>query len=222
MTEENPTCIVLLSGGIDSAVCAFLAKEKYTAVHCLHFDYGQRNAAKESACSKKIATQIGASYHEIKMPWYSLLNGSSSVINNQIIPDSKLSKDHLPNTIVPFRNGTMLSIATAFADAWDIDAIYIGATYADESGYPDCRPEFFWAMQNVLFNGSSKAHPILEVPLGDMDKSDVINLGKRLKVPFKDTWSCYSRSDDPCGNCLACNVRKEGFKDIGMADPIFS
>ena len=139
----------------------------------------------------------------------------SSVISNQIIPDSKLSKDHLPNTIVPFRNGTMLSIATAFADAWDIDAIYIGATYADESGYPDCRPEFFWAMQNVLFNGSSKAHPILEVPLGDMDKSDVINLGKKLKVPFKDTWSCYSRSDDPCGNCLACNVRKKDLRILG-------
>ena len=214
--------IVLLSGGLDSATTLYYAKSKKYETHCLIFDYGQRHR-KEIDQAKRIARKSKSDYQVVKisLPWKgsALLDETMKISANRKIDPRKI-----PSTYVPARNIIFLSFAASFAEAIRAKAIFIGANAVDYSGYPDCRPEFIKAYQNVIAKGSKaglqgKAADV-KAPLVKKTKEQIIKLGMRLNVPFELTWSCYLGGDIPCGKCDSCCIRQKGFSEAGFIDPI--
>ena len=215
--------IVLLSGGLDSAVTLAVAKEQGFDCNCLIFDYGQRHA-REINSAKKIARAAGCKYELVKigLPW-----GGSSLLNEAIkLTESVVVKDKpgIPHTYVPARNIIFLSFALSYAEAIKAKAIFIGAHQQDYSGYPDCRKEFFQAFKPVIAVGTKagvqKEKIKIITPLLQKRKSEIIKLGNKLGVDFGFTWSCYHGGKIPCGKCDSCFFRKKGFKEAGMKDPL--
>jgi len=205
--------IVLLSGGMDSAVCLYWAKSKGYECHCLTFDYGQRHK-KEITYAKKIA-RISEEQHYIlnlNFPW----KGSALLDRSILIPFSKtVDQNKIPVTYVPARNMIFLSIAASFAETIGAEAIIIGANAVDFSGYPDCRPVFYKAFSKVIESGTKRGSEGKKIniltPLINLSKKGIIKLGRKLKVPIEETWSCYSGGKTPCGKCDACVLRNKGF-----------
>ncbi|MCX7121478.1 MAG: 7-cyano-7-deazaguanine synthase QueC [Gammaproteobacteria bacterium] len=214
--------VVLLSGGLDSTTCLAIANDQGYDCYALSFDYGQKHRA-ELAAAKKIANNFGAIKHEIITLSIGALGGSALTDNAIDVPDYKQSNT-VPVTYVPARNTVFLSIALGWAEILDAEAIFIGVTAIDYSGYPDCRPEFIAAFQN-LANVATKAgldgKPIhIETPLIKLSKSDIIKLGNSLDVDYSLTVSCYraNQAGEACGNCDSCALRKKGFSDAGLDD----
>ena len=218
--------VVLLSGGLDSAVTLHLAVAQGYKCFCLIFDYGQRHrreieSARRVARSAHCRTQV----IKIKLPW----KGSSLLDKKIKIPALGRwvtgSLGHsIPNTYVPGRNIIFLSFALSYAEAAGAEAIFIGAHCQDYSGYPDCRPEFYAALRRVIARGTksgveNKAIAI-KTPLIRKNKSQIIKLGSRLGVKFELTWSCYQGSKAPCGRCDSCLFREKGFREAGFKDPL--
>ena len=214
--------IVLLSGGLDSATTLFAALNKKYQCSCLIFDYGQRHR-KEINQAKKIAKFAGCDYQvvRISLPWK-----GSSLLNKKItLPKNRnLSVKEIPSTYVPARNIIFLSFAVSYAEAVGAQKVFIGANAIDYSGYPDCRPEFYQAFHQVLKTGlksGAEGHSItIETPLIRKTKAQIIQLGRKLNVPYHLTWSCYSGGRKPCGNCDSCVLRQKGFSEIGQRDPL--
>lgn len=200
--------VVLLSGGMDSAVTLYMARKKGYRPHCLIFDYGQRHK-KEILFAKKLAKSAGADYYVLKiaLPWK-----NSALLDKKIrIPENRKIKNGIPPTYVPARNTIFLSFALSFAEAIGAKAVFIGANAIDFSGYPDCRPAYFKAF-NELLKQATKAKGIkIIAPLLNKTKRDIARLGKRLGVDFNKTWSCYRGARVPCGVCDACRLRAKGF-----------
>ena len=217
-------CIVLLSGGLDSATILYYAKVKGFTPSCLIFFYGQRHN-KEIKQAVKIADAAKCEYKVVVMdlPW----KGSSLLDKHMKLPLRKvMKKNEIPSTYVPARNIIFLSYAASYAEAVGAKAIFIGANAIDYSGYPDCRPEFFKAYEKVLEKGlktgvEGKAIQIF-VPLLRMTKAEIIELGIKLKVPYQLTWSCYRGGKVPCGRCESCVLRARGFEALKVEDPILS
>lgn len=217
---------VLLSGGIDSSVAAFAAHERHdtAGMECVSIDYGQRHS-KEIESAKKIAAHLGAEHHTINLQ--GLLSGMLTN-TEEAIPNA--SYDDLPHGISPtyvaFRNGTMLSVLAARAQAWCKQNpghkayMYCGVHAEDAANwaYPDCTPEFIGAMANAIFIGTYQ-DVRLNAPLQHLMKSDIVSWGYALEVPFMDTWSCYKGGEHHCGVCPTCRSRKQAFIDAGVADP---
>ncbi len=217
--------IVLLSGGLDSAVTLYLAKRRGFSCHCLIFDYGQRHK-KEIESAKRIAKTAGCRYKVLKIdfPW----KGSSLLDKNIKIPQKSVrlnrKKEGIPSTYVPARNIIFLSFALSFAETAGARAIFIGAHAEDYSGYPDCRKDFFQAFDRLIKRGTKagieeKGIKIF-TPLIGMRKSQIIKLGRRLGVPFELTRSCYKGGKKPCGRCDSCYFRARGFAQAGISDPL--
>lgn len=213
----NKKAVVLLSGGLDSAVTLSIAKSGGLECLCLIFDYGQRHK-KEIEYAKKIALTANCPYQllKIKLPW----KGSSLIDKKMILPKPANS---IPSTYVPARNIIFLSFAFSCAEAIKANAIYIGAHCQDYSGYPDCRPEFFRAFSKVILTGTKsgveKNEIKLMTPLLRKTKSQIIRLGLKLGVDFKLTWSCYQGGRYPCGKCDSCYYRMRAFKEAKLKDP---
>jgi 7-cyano-7-deazaguanine synthase len=218
--------VCLISGGIDSCVTAHLAKKDGYDIYALTFNYGQRHK-KEVECAKKIASSLNAKKHVLLDIDLAKFGGSSLTDNSKSI-----ERDHtldeigktIPSTYVPGRNTVFLSIALAYAESIDADAIYIGVTSADYSGYPDCRPEYieaFQKMANLANKRGVEGKPIkIFAPLIHMTKAQIINEGTKLRVQFENTWSCYAGDKKACGRCDSCLLRLKGFKEAGIKDPI--
>jgi len=217
--------IVLLSGGLDSAVILYRAKSEGFDCRCLIFDYGQRHK-REIDSAKRIAKTAGCPYKvlRVKLPWK-----GSSLLDKKVIIAQRAGRQRtkqvdIPSTYVPGRNIIFLSFALSFAEAIGAKAIFIGAHIHDYSGYPDCREEFFQAFSRVINQGTSSGVKGEEIkiftPLIKKRKSEIIKLGIRLKVPFKLTWSCYKGGSKPCGRCDSCYFRAKGFAETGITDPL--
>lgn len=224
--------IVLLSGGMDSLVCAATAVADCEEVYFMHFSYGQRTESKELSCFKSLVDHYkpkGArvvDYHWLKEIGGSALTDTSIKVetfsSNQAKEQSSLSPESLiPNTYVPFRNATLLCAAVAWAEVLKANKIYIGAVEEDSSGYPDCRDSFFRAFESVILTGT-KTDIAIEVvtPVLHLNKAEIVLRGMELKAPFQYSWSCYVDNDHACGVCDSCTLRLRAFARAGYTDPI--
>ncbi|NQV04292.1 MAG: 7-cyano-7-deazaguanine synthase QueC [Candidatus Omnitrophica bacterium] len=197
--------IVLLSGGMDSAVVLYLARKKGYKVYCLIFDYGQRHR-KEIGFARRLARRTKVDYFVLKigLPW----KGSVLLDKTLRVPERKRFSG-IPSTYVPARNTIFISFAMSFAEAIGAKAIFIGANARDFSGYPDCRPMYFKRF-NELVKKATKASAIkIETPLLYKEKKEIARIGKSLSVPFELTWSCYKGGRKPCLRCDACLLRSK-------------
>jgi len=219
---SNKKAIILLSGGLDSAVTLYFAKSKGFTCHCLAFDYGQRHRRELEAARKIVRlAKCPLTLIKIALPW----GGSVLLGQGKNIPVTR-SQGHkvsgkIPTTYVPARNIIFLSFALSFAEALKASAIFIGAHAQDYSGYPDCRPEFYSAFKQVAFTGTKTGvqHKgiAIKTPLIHKTKAEIIRLGDKLGVPFALTWSCYQGGKQPCGKCDSCYFRDKGFREAGIA-----
>jgi 7-cyano-7-deazaguanine synthase len=212
--------VVLLSGGLDSAVTLYFARKHGFKCFCIIFDYGQRHS-REIDSAKKIASAASYPYKIIK---FKLAWGGSSLLDKKSkIPHSKDRLNSIPSTYVPARNIIFLSLALSYAEAIKAEAIFIGAHSQDYSGYPDCRPAFYKAFAKIINVGTKagvegKAVKVF-TPLINKTKAEIIRLGEGLSVPFQFSWSCYQGGRRPCGKCDSCYFRAKGFKEAGIEDP---
>lgn len=214
--------ICLVSGGMDSCVTAAIASEHANALAFLHVSYGQRTEARERRAFEEIAD-----HYEIKqrlivsLEHLAQIGGSSLTDRDLAVAPANLANDLIPTSYVPFRNAHLLSIATSWAEVIHANAIYIGAVAEDSSGYPDCRPEFYQAFQQVVKLGTKPETQIeIRTPVIAMKKSQIVELGRTLNAPFELTWSCYSHSEQACGDCDSCAIRLRAFRAAGVTDPI--
>lgn len=215
--------IVLLSGGLDSATCLAFAKQEGHDVFALSFDYGQRHVAELNAAGR-IAKSMGAKDHQVVKLSLDQFGGSALTDVSIDVPDYA-GNENIPITYVPARNTVFLSIALAWAEVLDADAIYTGVNAVDYSQYPDCRPEYikaFQQMANLATKRGVEGNPItIRTPLVDLAKAQIIQLGIAAGVDYAMTVSCYQASSDgkACGRCDSCYLRKKGFIEAGIPDP---
>lgn len=214
--------IILISGGMDSAVCAGIAKEEGYELFGLHINYGQRTEKRELKAFNDICDFYNAKDRlVVDISHLVAIGGSSLTDKNMAVSKANLESKEIPSSYVPFRNANILAIATSWAEVISADAIYIGAMEEDSSGYPDCRKVFFSAFQETINTGTKPETQInIKTPIIDMSKKDIIVLGDKIKVPFNLTWSCYQNEEEACGECDSCALRLRGFKNANLIDPI--
>jgi len=215
--------VILLSGGLDSTTVLAIAKEQNYECYALSFDYGQKQRS-ELESSIAIAKKSNVIEHRIMKISLSDIGGSA--LTDKAINVPKYSEsDEIPITYVPARNTIFLSFALAWAEVVDCQTIFIGVNALDYSGYPDCRPEFIKAfenMANLATKQSVEGHTIqIKTPLISMTKAEIIEKGINLGVDYSKTTSCYDANvlGEACGECDACILRKNGFKNANMQDP---
>jgi len=213
--------IVLLSGGMDSAVALYMAGKDHRC-HALTFDYGQK-ASRETECARQISSEAGCGLTSmrIELPW----KGSAVLRGGGDIPSGGISAEGvIPATYVPARNMIFLSYAVSFAEARGAEAVFIGAHQLDFSNYPDCRGVFFESFRETVRTGTKKGsegRPVrIETPVLDKTKKEIVEAGSALGVPFELTWSCYSSMERPCGECESCLLRSRAFAEAGIEDPL--
>lgn len=220
MPNKEQTAVVLMSGGMDSALCAAKAKESGYEIAALHINYGQTTQAKEAECFSKLADFYSARHKLILDINHLRLIGGSALTDPSIALGPGESGS-VPTSYVPFRNANLLAMATSWAEVLGASAIFIGAMQLDYSGYPDCRDEFFAAFEKAIETGTKPETEIkIITPIINYTKSDVVRDGLRLGVPFGLTWSCYSSEGEACGECDSCRIRLRGFEQAGATDPI--
>ncbi len=222
-TQDNnqEKCVVLLSGGLDSATCLAVARDQGYACHTMAVDYGQRHRA-ELTASEKLSRAMGAVDHKVLHIDLRQIGGSA-LTDDIDVPQQR--EQGIPVTYVPARNTIFLSMALAYAETLDAQRIFIGVNQVDYSGYPDCRPEFIQAFENLAqlaTKAGVEGRPItIETPLLTLNKAQIIRLGHDLGVDYSLTVSCYQADvhGRACGRCDSCHYRKKGFAEAGIADP---
>ena len=212
--KTTSKAIMLFSGGLDSTTVLYYALSKKYKCDCLTFDYGQKHK-KELKSAIKIAKSLDVNYYIVKitLPW------SNDVLTNRNkkIPIHKQLPKNIPSTYVPGRNTLFLSYALSFAQSINAKSIFIGVNAVDFSNYPDCTPKFIEAYNNVLKTLKTKI--TIQAPILKLNKAQIIKLGTRLNVPYKDTWTCYNGFDKPCMQCDSCKLRAKGFIEAKINDP---
>lgn len=221
--------VVLLSGGMDSCVCATIALEKYgnENLALLHASYGQRTEARERRAFDSIADWMEVRQRlVVRLDHFRAIGGSALTDENIAVPENELGApgphgSAIPVTYVPFRNAHFLSVGVSWAEAIGAEAVYIGAVAEDSSGYPDCRAEYYQVFQELVRVGTRpETHIAIETPVIRMKKSEIIRRGLELGAPLHLTWSCYQGEDKACGACDSCLLRLRAFADAGVADPV--
>jgi len=214
--------VVLMSGGMDSATTLAIAKSLGYEVACLHISYGQRTQERELKAFNDLCNHYNVDKKLIVPIDYLKQIGGSSLTDFSIeIESANLDRKGIPTTYVPFRNGNLLSIATSWAEVLNANAIFIGAVEADSSGYPDTRLDFFLAFERAIKLGTKPENEILiQTPLINLSKRDIVRLGYNFGVPFELTWSCYRETEVACGECDSCALRLRGFQQAGIPDPL--
>ena len=213
--------VVLLSGGMDSVVCAALAVRDYETA-ALHMSYGQRTEARERVAFTRICDRLGIGKRLLLENKALGLIGGSALTDNQLdVPRAGAEiGSQIPITYVPFRNAHFIAAGVSWAEVLGATTVFIGAVAQDSSGYPDCRPEYYEAFNQVIRVGTRAGNIEIATPLIRMRKSEIVKLGLELGAPFDLTWSCYSREDRACGACESCVLRLRAFAAAGASDPI--
>jgi 7-cyano-7-deazaguanine synthase len=213
--------VVCVSGGMDSCVTAALAARTHRLA-LLHADYGQRTEAKERACFHRLADHFAAERRlVVAFPALAAIGGSS--LTDAAIPvrEGVPEAGRVPTSYVPFRNAHLLAAAASWAEVLGAEAVFLGAVWEDSSGYPDCRPEFYRAFERAIALGTRPETRIaVQTPVIGMSKADIVRQGTALGVPFEKTWSCYQAEDAACGVCESCLLRRKGFAEAGVPDPL--
>jgi 7-cyano-7-deazaguanine synthase len=215
--------VVLLSGGLDSATVLAIARSERRVCHAISFAYGQRHEI-ELAAARRVAKLIGAVEHVV-YPLDLRVFGASALTSDIDVPKDSAGAPGIPITYVPARNTIFLSLALGFAEARKAPEIWIGVNAVDYSGYPDCRPDFLDAFQQVILKGTRSGvetgKPLLMAPLLHMTKAEIIRRGVALGVDYSLTHSCYDPDERgrACGHCDSCLIRKRGFEEAGVKDP---
>jgi 7-cyano-7-deazaguanine synthase len=219
-TTGKSRAIVLLSGGMDSCVCAALAARDYDAA-ALHISYGQRTEQRERESFERICDRLGIRDRlTVRNEALRAIGGSALTDDRIDVPDSVATGRDVPVTYVPFRNAHFLSVAVSWAEVIGAEKIYIGAVEQDSSGYPDCRPAYYEAFNQVIRTGTREGRIEIITPLIALRKSQIVTLGLELGAPLDLTWSCYSRQDRACGVCDSCVLRLRAFEAAGAPDRI--
>jgi 7-cyano-7-deazaguanine synthase len=220
---NRPLAVICLSGGMDSAVTAAMAKESHDLA-LMHANYGQRTEARELSSFEALARHLGVDHSRLLVVDFTSLRqiGGSSLTDSKIaVRHGEPEEGVVPSSYVPFRNAHLLSAATSWAEVIGAHAIFVGAVEADSSGYPDCRPAFFAAFSEAIHLGTRAETRIrIETPVISMSKAEIIAAGRALGVPFDLTWSCYEANEEACGECESCRLRLTAFKTAGVVDPI--
>ena len=244
MRESQQRAVVLLSGGMDSCVCAALAARDYEAA-AVHVSYGQRTEERERHSFFGICDRLGIRDRlVVRNEALRAIGGSALTDSNiavpgsgaphqrisiQEMPDQRTPRprvmEHepvqdIPGTYVPFRNAHFLAVAVSWAEVLGAEKVYIGAVEQDSSGYPDCRPAYYRAFNEVVKAGTKEGRIEIVTPLIAMRKAEIVRLGLELGAGFDLTWSCYSREDGACGVCDSCVLRLRAFEQAGVEDPI--
>jgi 7-cyano-7-deazaguanine synthase len=221
MIQSNKSrAVVLLSGGMDSCVCAALAARDHE-VAALHVSYGQRTQERERGAFSAICARLGIRDRlVVKNEALSMIGGSALTDPKIAVPESHAIGRDIPVTYVPFRNAHFLAVAVSWAEVMSAEKIFIGAVEQDSSGYPDCRPAYYQAFNQVIKAGTKEGNIEIVTPLIGMRKAEIVRLGLELHAPFDLTWSCYSREDAACGMCDSCVLRLRAFEAVGATDPI--
>jgi len=222
--KSKPKAVVCLSGGMDSCVCTALAARDYD-VYAIHFSYGQRTEARELKSAQGIAREVGVrELMALKMDLFRRIGGSALTDASIAVPDAPAEEaaigNEVPVTYVPFRNAHFLSAAVSWAEVLGAKTVVIGAVEQDSSGYPDCRPAYYEAFNELVKQGTKDGDIRIETPLIAMRKSEIVRLGVELGAPFHVSWSCYSGETEACGVCESCVLRLRAFREAGAVDPI--
>ena len=212
--------VVLLSGGMDSCVCASWAARDFEAA-AVHVSYGQRTEARERRAFTEICDRLGIAHRlVVRNEALQAIGGSALTDKSIAVPESRTLGQGVPVTYVPFRNAHLLAVAVSWAEVLGADNVFIGAVEPDSSGYPDCRPAYYEAFNQVVKAGTEHGRIRIVTPLIAMRKVEIVRLGLELGAPFDLTWSCYSREDRACAVCDSCVLRLRAFQEAGAADPI--
>ena len=219
---NKPKAVVMMSGGMDSSVCAAIALNEGYDVAALHVNYGQRTQERELRAFNEVTNYLGITQKMVVDIGYLAKIGGSSLTDTSIpISAANLENKEIPSSYVPFRNANILAIATRWAEVLEATALFIGAVEEDSSGYPDCRAEFFEAFEKMIAVGTKPETSIrIFTPLIHLSKKEIVLRGTELNAPLHLTWSCYSFDEEACGVCDSCALRLRGFAQAGIADKI--
>jgi len=228
LSARLPRAVVCLSGGMDSTVCATLAARDYEA-YGLHFSYGQRTEARELASARAVAAAVGMhELLELKIDFFRRIGGSALTDASIAVPDAveedagaaNRTGSDVPVTYVPFRNAHFLSAAVSWAEVLGAKTVFLGAVEQDSSGYPDCRPAYYQAFNELIRMGTRDGDIRVVTPLIALRKSEIVKLGVELGAPLHVSWSCYSGETEACGVCESCALRLRAFAQAGAVDAV--
>jgi 7-cyano-7-deazaguanine synthase len=208
---------------MDSSVCAALAARDFDA-YALHFSYGQRTEGRELESARQVAEALNfRGFLHLEIDLFRRIGGSALTDPGIAVPKAPEHEpigESIPVTYVPFRNAHFLSAAVSWAEVLGARTIFIGAVEQDSSGYPDCRPAYYEAFQQLIRTGTREGDIEIRTPLIHLRKRQIVALGLELNAPFNLTWSCYSGEEEACGECDSCVLRLRAFEEAGTPDPI--
>ncbi len=219
--NKKDIAVIAVSGGLDSCVTAAIAEQKYEIAFA-HFNYGQKTEKRELKAYNEIADFYNVDKRLIiDYSHLSKIGGSSLTDQNIEISHADLKSKEIPISYVPFRNANLLSACVSWAEVLKAETVFIGAVFEDSSGYPDCRPLFFKAFEEMIDLGTKPETSIkIVTPIIHLSKAEIIKKGVGIKAPIHLTWSCYQNEDSACGVCDSCAFRLRGFQQVGIEDPI--
>lgn len=208
--------VIIVSGGLDSITLLYDKAE--TIALAISFDYGQNHSKKELPYAEYHCQKLGIPHITIPLTFMHQYFKSSLLEGAEAIPEGHYEEENMKSTVVPFRNGIMLAIATGIAESHELKRVYIANHGGDHTIYPDCRPEFIDAMDKATSAGTF-VDVRVEAPYTNISKTDIVRRGDALGIDYAKTWSCYKGSEMHCGKCGTCVERKEAFADAGVKDP---
>lgn len=221
--QNNHPAIVLVSGGMDSLVTAAIAASENEDLAFLHLNYGQKTELKELSCFNSIAEFYNVNKAKQKVIDVTFLKeiGGSSLTDDSIdVKNYQGDSNEIPDSYVPFRNTHIIALAVSWAEVIGAKKIYIGAVHEDSSGYPDCRPSYYEAYNNLIKEGTKEGDIKIITPIIHMTKDQIILKGQDLGAPLEKSWSCYKENELACGICDSCALRLRGFEKANLKDPI--